>query len=305
MILKRAGAYAQASDVTEEARKMDLADRYLNTVSTRFALLANRLEMADKTIALFTKDSDNPNNLFDMQCMWYELAYGKSCLRQKLYGKALKKFTAIDKHFIDIIEDQFDFHSYCLRKMTLRAYVRMLRLEDKIYGHDYFVHAAFGIVRSYIRIFDTPKQQSSEEQDESLSNMSESERKKLESKRKKAAMKAAAEEKAKEEEAKAKKPKEDPKKRQTKVVEDADPHGKALAEVEDPLKGCDKYLKLLQHHASHQLLTHTLSAMVALRKKKYLLGLQVRCLTPRPCHVCSVHQCCRSLDRQHARDNRM
>ena len=27
------------------------------------------------------------------------------------------------KHFVDIIEDQFDFHTYCMRKMTLRAYV--------------------------------------------------------------------------------------------------------------------------------------------------------------------------------------
>ena len=43
------------------------------------------------------------------------------------YGKALKNFTACDKHFTDIVEDQFDFHTYCIRKMTLRAYVRMLR----------------------------------------------------------------------------------------------------------------------------------------------------------------------------------
>ena len=43
------------------------------------------------------------------------------------YGKALKKLMAVDKHFADIMEDQFDFHSYCLRKMTLRAYLRMLR----------------------------------------------------------------------------------------------------------------------------------------------------------------------------------
>ena len=33
------------------------------------------------------------------------------------------------------VEDQFDFHTYCVRKMTLRAYVRMLRLEDHVWGH--------------------------------------------------------------------------------------------------------------------------------------------------------------------------
>ena len=38
---------------------------------------------AEKTISLFTKDSENPNNIFDMQCMWFELAYAHSCLRHK------------------------------------------------------------------------------------------------------------------------------------------------------------------------------------------------------------------------------
>ena len=41
------------------------------------------------------------------------------CLRQ-----ALKMFKEVEKHFADFDEDQFDFHSYCIRKMTLRAYVR-------------------------------------------------------------------------------------------------------------------------------------------------------------------------------------
>jgi peptide alpha-N-acetyltransferase len=27
------------------------------------------------------------------------------------------------QHFADIEEDQFDFHGYCMRKMTLRAYL--------------------------------------------------------------------------------------------------------------------------------------------------------------------------------------
>ena len=47
-------------------------------------------------------------------------------------------FLAISKHFGDIQEDQFDFHSYCVRKMTLRAYIRMLRMEDALYSHRFF-----------------------------------------------------------------------------------------------------------------------------------------------------------------------
>ena len=38
--------------------------------------------------------------------------------------------NALAQHFTDWIDDQFDFHTYCLRKMTMRSYVCMLRLED-------------------------------------------------------------------------------------------------------------------------------------------------------------------------------
>ena len=46
------------------------------------------------------------------------------------------------QHFTEIIEDQFDFHTYCMRKMTLRSYVGLLRLEDVLRGHKYYFNAA-------------------------------------------------------------------------------------------------------------------------------------------------------------------
>lgn len=49
--------------------------------------------------------------------------------------QALKQYLAVVKQFADMSEDQFDFHTYCVRKMTLRAYIAMLRMEDALYGH--------------------------------------------------------------------------------------------------------------------------------------------------------------------------
>ena len=46
------------------------------------------------------------------------------------FGECLKKCAEIDRHFSEIIEDQFDFHTYCMRKMTLKAYVDLLRNVD-------------------------------------------------------------------------------------------------------------------------------------------------------------------------------
>ena len=48
----------------------------------------------------------------------------------------------IIQHFVEIVEDQFDFHQYCMRKMTLRAYVQMLQTEDTVRAHRFFYEAA-------------------------------------------------------------------------------------------------------------------------------------------------------------------
>jgi hypothetical protein len=39
----------------------------------------------------------------------------------------------------DFTEDQFDFHSYCIRKLTLRAYLGLLRLEDRLHHHPFYM----------------------------------------------------------------------------------------------------------------------------------------------------------------------
>ena len=67
------------------------------------------------------------DNLNEMQCMWYQMECGFAHQRLGKLGEALKKAHEIDKHFEEIIEDQFDFHTYCMRKMTLRAYVRQAK----------------------------------------------------------------------------------------------------------------------------------------------------------------------------------
>jgi peptide alpha-N-acetyltransferase len=77
----------------------------------------------------------------------YELASAESCFRQGDLGLSLKKYLAVEKHYADITEDQFDFHSYCLRKMTLRTYVEMLQFQDRLHSHAYFRKAAAGAIR--------------------------------------------------------------------------------------------------------------------------------------------------------------
>ena len=283
---KHAGALHEASEWMNRARQMDLQDRYLNTKATRYMLRNNQVDEAKATIALFTEDSEKRSNLFDMQCMWYELEIAHSYRRQGQMGKALKNFTSVDKHFTDIIEDQFDFHTYCIRKMTLRAYIRMLRMEDTIHGHHFYTEASAGIVETYIAIHDTPKSTAAAEGNgEGEDGMSAAERKKAESKRRKAEAKAKAEEEAKkkaEAEAAAKAEKEKGNKTkggkpQKEKVEDPDPDGEQLASADDPLEKATPFLRTLQTSAPGALRTHLLASELYLRKGKFLLVLRALC----------------------------
>lgn len=81
----------------EECRKLDLADRYLNTKSTIFLMNADRVEQADATVELFITDADgNKVSLSEMQCVWYEQGAADSYLRTKQHGKSLKKALSIN-----------------------------------------------------------------------------------------------------------------------------------------------------------------------------------------------------------------
>lgn len=60
------------------------------------------------------------------------------------------------QHFSEIIEDQFDFHTYCMRKMTLRSYVGLLRLEDILRSHPFYFKAAKCAMEVYLRLHDNP-----------------------------------------------------------------------------------------------------------------------------------------------------
>eukprot|EP00741_Cyanophora_paradoxa_P025685 tig00000388_g24787.t1 len=314
-IYKHAGDLVSAHVWADRARTLDLADRFLNTKATLYALRAGLNEVAERTVALFTKEgegSTTAHHLFEMQCMWYELEVAECFERASLLasqqpggnanwiqslGRSLKAFRAVDTHFTDIIEDQFDFHTYCLRKMTLRAYVRMLRVEDNLRSHRFFVRAALGLVRCYLALHDRPAKGEADENDAEFAGLSESEKKKLLSKKRReaariaerktddapatsapngstpaAAQTAQASGTSTQTSASSKTGKGNQKKRAAIPV-DPDPLGAQLTQIENPLQEASRFTKLLCQHAPHQFETHAAAFEVAMRKDRILLSL--------------------------------
>lgn len=142
-IYKHAGDPFEAGKWLDEAQSLDTADRYINSKCAKYMLRANKIEEAEEICAKFTRDGVSAmENLNEMQCMWFQTECALSYQRTERWGDALKKCHEIDRHFSEIIEDQFDFHTYCMRKMTLRSYVGLLRLEDVLRRHPFYFRAA-------------------------------------------------------------------------------------------------------------------------------------------------------------------
>ena len=140
--------------------------------------------------AKFTREGVSPmDNLNEMQCMWFQTEAAKSYASQAKWGDAIKKCIEVDRvrrrlckpkkifykktlkqtailyfsislffsqHFTEIIEDQFDFHTYCMRKMTLRSYVDLLRLEDVLRSQRFYEKSALCAISVYLRLYDKP-----------------------------------------------------------------------------------------------------------------------------------------------------
>ena len=276
--LKRGGNLVEASETCDYARKLDLQDRYLNSKCSLYLLRADKPKQAEDCMLLFTKEGDQTTNLYEMQCMWFELESGRSFLRRKDYGKALKKFHAIDKHFTDWIDDQFDFHTYCLRKMTLRPYVRLLRLEDTIHSHAYFQGAAHGMIQCYLELYDSPPSEIREDTDEAdFAHLPEKERKKALSKKRRAEAKAKSKPKAADEnepKSAAKRGKDSRDEKDAKTAADEDPDGEQMMRVQSPLTEAIKYLSMLQSFCCDRIATHIIACKIYRRLDKPLLVLQ-------------------------------
>jgi len=237
-IWKHYGNTHKASEIMEQARSLDTRDRHINTKAAKYQLRNNDNEGALKTLGLFTRAETVGGplaDLHDMQCMWFLNEDGQSYVRQGNFGLALKRFSAIHGVFDVWQEDQFDFHQFSLRKGQIRAYVEMIRWEDRLREHPFYSRAALSAINVYIAIHDQPLTNGANGSDENGEDAAE---------RKRAAKKARKEAQKAEREATAKK---DP----NKTFKDADgepkkkdddPSGAKLASTADPMTDAMKFL---------------------------------------------------------------
>ncbi|KAG7661509.1 uncharacterized protein J8A68_004968 [[Candida] subhashii] len=196
-IAKHRGELVQASEIMNEGRELDLQDRFINSKCTKYYLRANRVDEAIDCISLFTKFDEGAVNgckdLHTMQVSWvliesaeaYARLYHEYQEKEKsagnlndegaeelqesvLYkGLALKRYMSIIKLYKIFYNDQFDFHSYCLRRGTPRDYIDTIRWEDQIHATPIYTRALKGLSEIYFEAYEERATKNGEIQEDS------------------------------------------------------------------------------------------------------------------------------------------
>lgn len=255
-IWKHRGELQKAADAMDAARQLDTRDRYINSKAAKYRLRNDENEAAIKTMGLFTRPesaSDPLADLLEMQCVWYLTEDGEAHARRGNEGLALKRFHAVGAVFDVWQEDQFDFHAFSLRKGMIRAYVDLVRWEDRLREHPFFTRAALDAARLYVAKHDraqgakangaTANGSASAESATPPSAADVAEKKKAAKKAKKEALRA-------EKESAEKAAKQDPNKATSASADgddvtkkkDDDPLGLKLAATADPLGEATKFI---------------------------------------------------------------
>ncbi|RBR12325.1 uncharacterized protein FIESC28_08681 [Fusarium coffeatum] len=274
-IIKHGGDLQEASKAMDRARKLDLKDRYINTKAAKYQLRNDENEKGLKTVGLFTRAETVGGplaDLLEMQSIWFLTEDGEAYARQGNIGLALKRFQQIFTIFEVWQEDQFDFHSFSLRKGQIRAYIDMMRWEDHIRDHPFFSRAALDAVEIYLKLADKPSANGvngadGNDAEDALA-------------KKKAAKKARKEQQRLEKEAAEQQAKQDPNKASKEgevKKQDDDPFGLKLADTTDPLGDAMKYINPLLQFSPKNINAQFAGFEVYMRRKKYVLAL--RCLT--------------------------
>uniref|UniRef100_A0A674APE9 N-alpha-acetyltransferase 15, NatA auxiliary subunit a n=1 Tax=Salmo trutta TaxID=8032 RepID=A0A674APE9_SALTR len=295
-IYKHAGNIKEAARWMDEAQALDTADRFINSKCAKYMLKAGLVKEAEEMCSKFTREGASAvENLNEMQCMWYQTECALAYKSMNKFGDALKKCHEIERHFVEITDDQFDFHTYCMRKMTLRSYVDLLKLEDVLRMHPFYYKAARTAIQIYLGLHDNPLTDDNKEHQADAENLNDKELKKLRNKQRRAQKKAQLEEEKKNAE------KEKQLKNQKKKKEDDDEEiggpkeeliPDKLAKVENPLEEAVKFLTPLKNLVKNKIETHLLAFEIYFRKEKYLLMLQSvkRAFSMEPSHPW-LHQC--------------
>ena len=139
--------------LTEEARNLDLADRYLNAHSSKYMIKAGEIDKAHETMLLFSKEIDGDKlNVHEMAQNWFEWHCARAFMRQKDYRKSLKQLDYMVGHVENMQKDIVDFFWCAMKRVNMATYCESQETRENIHQGKWPVKACIELLRLLARM---------------------------------------------------------------------------------------------------------------------------------------------------------
>ena len=156
-VAKHMGDLDAAFVLTDRARELDTADRWLNSHCVRYALEADKPVEADLRLGLFAKAEDGMNNVFEMQNQRYMLALAQSHLRTGKPAAALKILAHLISVYDAFVTDHQELLRYSMTAGTVGPWYEMGRHLRTARSNPNFLQAARLIIETYLGLLESGK----------------------------------------------------------------------------------------------------------------------------------------------------
>ena len=145
-VLKFENKLTEAAETMNEARKLDLSDRYLANRAAKYYFRAGNVSEAASIYLLFAKAGNEkgltPSQIEKkvndraegLEISWYFTEYAEALLRLEKYDDAEKYAKSVLKIYNNYVNDLFDFHGYALGKASIVSYIKVIRALPNIAG---------------------------------------------------------------------------------------------------------------------------------------------------------------------------
>jgi peptide alpha-N-acetyltransferase len=269
-IAKHMGDLETAYALTDRARELDTADRWLNSTCVRYALAADKIEEADLRLGFFARAEDGQNNVFDMQNQRYILALGAAYLRVGKVSHGLKILTHMVTVYKQLVEDHYELIRFSMNAGTVSAWSKLGAYLSTARSNTNYVAALSLVVQAYLTLYiksnkaEQPKQKTEEELEKEWAAMSPKTRKQAKQNHRRAVAAALENEEKKEKKTVA---------RSLLFLKgDTDPIGEDLV-ARDPLPEAYRLVKSLVKGAPQSLAVQVLAGIVAVYRGKFVQAL--------------------------------
>jgi peptide alpha-N-acetyltransferase len=200
-IYKRAGDPEKAFQSMDEARKLDLADRYVNNRAAKYAARAGHVTLARELVAMFVRPEHHVDaHLTEMQAAWYCLEMGKGFAALGNYPRALHLLTRVDAFADEAVSDQAEYANYAFRLSAMSTFIDLVKSTTQRRKTRECLEASLAAIDCWIALADrriavyrsVSLDEVKPDEDPELKDLSEAERKKVMKKRRKQQLKAQA-----------------------------------------------------------------------------------------------------------------